>query len=109
MPGGVARWIALGFLAALFALLGLAVVRGPRLLRLADVGAGYAAKVVCSCVFVGERELEECRADLPAEFDRIAVERLADARGTRARVLWGLVERRALHDPDTGCALQAAR
>lgn len=98
-----AAWIAL---AALGALAGAAILFGPGLLRAADVGAGYAAKVVCSCALVGGRPLDECRADLPAEFERVETELLDGGAGARARVLFGLVERRALHHPGAGCALQ---
>jgi hypothetical protein len=99
----IAAWTAL---AALGALAGAAILFGPGLLRAADVGAGYAAKVVCSCALVGGRPLGECRADLPAEFERVETELLDGGAGARARVLFGLVERRALHHPGAGCALQ---
>jgi hypothetical protein len=53
------------------------------------VGAGCPAKVVRSWAWVGGRPL-------------------ADGRGVRASLLFGLVARSALHDPETGCALQPA-
>jgi len=104
--GGIARPLVLGALAALGTLLLLAVLRAPALLDAAGVGTGYAAKVVCSCVHVGGQPFAACRADLPPDFERVQVEPLPDGRGVRAFVLLGLVERRALHDPVAGCALQ---
>jgi hypothetical protein len=99
----IAGWAALGLAAALATA---AILLGPGLLRAADVGAGYAAKVVCSCALVGGRPLEECLADLPAEFARVETGLLDDGAGARARVLFGLVERRAVYHRGAGCALQ---
>ena len=97
------RRIALGILAALAVL---ALLAAARVRSMAVVGTGYAAKVVCSCVHVGGQPFAACVADLPPDFDRVAVEPLPDGRGVRASALVGLVSRRALHEPDTGCALQ---
>jgi len=66
------------------------------------VGAGYVAKEVCSCVFVGDRSLESCRADVPASMDRVQVELGSDR--VRAFVP-ALTERIARHEPPFGCVL----
>ena len=66
------------------------------------VGAGYVAKEVCSCVFVGGRTLVSCRADVPVAMDRVDVELGADR--VRASVA-GLVERIARYEPPFGCVL----
>jgi hypothetical protein len=95
--GGVGFLVVGGFLVA-------ALYWGPRFHRLAEVGAGYVAKQVCSCVFVGERDLAACRADIPESMQRVSASLLPDGEGVRASVL-GLVERRATHQPGTGCTL----
>ena len=74
-------------------------LRGRRLWRLersAEVGAGYVAKEVCSCMFVGGRSLESCRSDVPESMDRVRAEALPD--GVRGFVP-GLASRVARHEP----------
>jgi hypothetical protein len=66
------------------------------------VGAGYVAKEMCSCVFVGGRSLESCRADVPPSMERVEAELGADR--VRAFVP-GLGERIARHEPPYGCVL----
>jgi hypothetical protein len=97
----VLRWIALGLVAVLV-LAG--VVFGPGLVRMAQVGAGYVAKCMCSCVYVAERDFDSCRPDIPENMDRIEAALLESEEGVRASVL-GIIERKALHRPGTGCTL----
>ena len=88
-----------GAVAALVA----AAVYGPPALRAMRIGTGYMAKQICSCVFVAGRDAAACAADMPASMERIRY--AVDADGVRARVLFGLVERQALHHPGSGCTL----
>lgn len=67
-----------------------------------DVGAGYVAKELCSCVFVAERDLASCRPDLPPEMEAIEAELGADR--VRAFVP-ALAERIARFEPPFGCVL----
>jgi len=67
-----------------------------------SIGAGYVAKEVCSCVFVGGRTLDSCRPDIPASMDRVKVDLGADR--VRAYVP-GFAERIARHEPPYGCVL----
>ena len=66
------------------------------------VGAGYVAKELCSCVFVGERDLASCRPDIPPTMDRVQAELGADR--VRAFVPY-LAERIARFEPPFGCVL----
>lgn len=66
------------------------------------IGAGYVAKEVCSCVFVGGRSIDSCRADVPADMERVQVELGADR--VRAFVP-AFAERIARHEPPFGCVL----
>jgi hypothetical protein len=75
-----------------------------RIHRLADLGAGYVAKQMCSCVFVGGRPLESCRLDVPPTMDRVQTELTADGRGVRGFVPF-FAWRSALHEAQTGCTL----
>lgn len=95
-------WIAVGLI-GLIALAGL--LWGPRAVGMAQVGTGYVAKQVCSCVYVAGRDVDACRADLMPSMDPIDVQMLGDREGVRASLLLGAVERTALHHPGSGCTL----
>jgi hypothetical protein len=73
-----------------------------RLRGQASVGAGYVAKELCSCIFVGGRSLESCRGDVPESMDRVRAELLTD--GVRGFVT-GLASRVARFEPAFGCTL----
>jgi hypothetical protein len=69
---------------------------------LSTIGAGYVAKELCSCVFVGERSLASCRPDIPETMQRVEAELGADR--VRAFVPY-LAERIARFEPPFGCVL----
>lgn len=92
-------------------LLGLALVAAAgagvgwwRVHRMADLGAGFVAKQMCSCVFVGGRSFESCRADMPESMDRVRAELDDGGAGVRGSVPF-FARRRALYAPGTGCTL----
>jgi hypothetical protein len=95
----VNRWIAI---AVFWVLLVVGALAWEWMRDRATVGAGYVAKEVCSCVFVGGRSLDACRADVPATMDRVQVELGADR--VKAFVP-ALSERIARHEPPFGCVL----
>jgi hypothetical protein len=95
----VSRWYAI---AAFWVILVVGALVWEHLRDQSAVGAGYVAKETCSCVFVGGRSLESCRADVPPSMDRVQVA-LGEDR-VRAFVP-GLAERIARHEPPYGCVL----
>lgn len=95
----VLKWIGV---AVVVLVVGAAVVVGPRVYRLSTIGAGYIAKQMCSCIFVGERELDSCRQDMPPDMFRVKAEMIDG--GVRAWVT-GIVERTARYTPGSGCTL----
>lgn len=93
------KWLAV----AVVVLIALAaVVVGPRVYRLSTIGAGYIAKQMCSCIYVGEREFDSCRQDMPPDMFRVKAE-VIDG-GVRAWVT-GVTERTARYRPESGCTL----
>ena len=81
----------------------------------AKVATAYGAKQVCSCLFVGERELDSCLGDFTADvsavsFDVSSSRTVVDGQ-TRtndtvtASVLGGLIQDTARFHPNLGCAL----
>jgi hypothetical protein len=71
------------------------------------VGGGFVAKEVCSCVHLGGRSFEACRADLAAlpGIDWIAAAPLPDGAGVSAG-LPGFTPRVARAAPERGCTLE---
>jgi hypothetical protein len=73
--------------------------------QMAKIGAGYVAKQVCSCVFVGGRDLVACRGDLRPRAERVQAELLLPDRAVRAWVPL-LAERVARYRDGSGCTLE---
>ncbi len=94
--------IAVALLAALVAA---AAYYGPRLRQQGRLGSGFVAKQVCSCMFVGGRDLAACRADLRPRAERVQAEVLLPERAVRAWVPL-LGERTARYHDGTGCSLE---
>jgi hypothetical protein len=80
-------------------------VAGALALPALGVAAGYAAKMVCSCVFVAGRSATACHdEDLPGLwFVRVDID--ASAREARASAL-GMRSARARYAEGLGCILQ---
>jgi hypothetical protein len=97
----VLKWI--GAVAAVLLVVA-AIVVGPRIARLSRIGAGYIAKQMCSCIFVGARDFDSCRQDMPPDMFRVQAEVLTGEQGVRAWVT-GFAERTARYTPATGCTL----
>jgi len=71
----------------------------------ARVGAAAMAKMSCSCLFVENRDLRECRKDNPPGFDGVAVSVDPAKKSVTGSVL-GIVHRTAIYTPDYGCTLE---
>ena len=100
------RKIAIGAAIVLAACLVFGFVRWYLPLRQAvDIGAAMLAKQICSCVFVADREVADCRADQFSSMDRIRLEVLRDESRVRAWIP-ALGERTAIHREGFGCTLE---
>lgn len=87
------------------ALAGAAAYYGPGLRQQAWIGAGFVAKQVCSCIFVGGRDLAACRVDLRPRAERVQAEVLLPERAVRAWLPL-LAERIARYQDGSGCTLE---
>jgi hypothetical protein len=77
---------------------------GRTFLAMANVGVGFVAKQMCSCIYVAERSFDSCRPDIFEAMDDVQAEVLEEPPGVRAWVpLIG--ERRAHYRGDFGCHL----
>lgn len=70
----------------------------------AGLAAGYVAHVVCSCRFVGNRDMASCRTDFEPGMEIVSVAEDSDQRRITASVPL-LARRSATFDPEYGCAL----
>lgn len=81
-PGRVILWVIVLAIAAVVAAIWFnrASVQGY-----AEVGTSYAARVGCSCRFVSDRSLEDCRKDKLAGMELVSLSDDAEARSVTAR------------------------
>lgn len=68
-----ARYIMYGILAVLALIILIFVWNLSAIKAYTDVGTGYAARVVCSCRYVGERSLNDCEKDLEPGMELVAL------------------------------------
>lgn len=70
----------------------------------AELGTGYIAHVVCSCRYVGNRDMASCKTDFEPGTEIVKVE--DDIKNRRITASVPLLSRRsATYDPEYGCAL----
>lgn len=72
--------------------------------KTAEVGTGYVAHVVCSCRYVGNRDMASCETDLEPGMEIVSIKDDPEKRRVTASVPL-LVRRTATYDPEYGCAL----
>ena len=76
------------------------------------VASAYAAKQICSCRFVSEREMESCKTDFTQDISVLTIEEnYIDSTGRTdqsivASAAWGLISEKAVFEPGLGCVLQ---
>ena len=87
--GALGVWLALKFTAT-----------GKR----AELGAGYIAHVVCSCRYVGNRDMASCKTDFEPGTEIVDVKDDPERRRVTASVPL-FASRTATYDPEYGCAL----
>ena len=86
----------------------------------AKVATAYGAKMVCSCLYVAERQMESCKDDFTADVSAVtftAIETPVTTanqasmmrQSARASVLGGLVANTAVIEPGLGCTLEKPR
>ncbi len=94
-------------LVGLILVIGLIAIGYAKTRSQAQIGAGYVAHQVCSCIFVAQRSQEGCLPDLLPSMGAIRSEivEVAGRPGVRAWLPF-FPERTALYTPKLGCALQ---
>jgi hypothetical protein len=70
----------------------------------ADLAAGYTAHIICSCRYVGLRDMASCRTDLEPGTEIVRIEDVEARKTVIARVPL-LATRRARFEDGYGCTL----
>ena len=70
----------------------------------AEVASGYVAHVVCSCRYVGNRDMPSCETDLEPGMDIVTITDDPVKRKVTGSVPL-LASRTATYDPEYGCSL----
>ncbi len=85
-------------------LVGGAWLKQSRFGRRADLAAGYVAHVVCSCRYVGNRDMKSCATDFEPGMEIVKV---SDDPATKRITAWVplLAKHTATYTPEYGCAL----
>jgi hypothetical protein len=96
------RWVGI---AALAALLALALWKGPGLRQDALAGASFGAHVACSCRFIENRSLNQCKADFEPGMGMIMLSENSSAKSVTARFPL-LASQTATFRAGEGCVLE---
>lgn len=85
---------------------GFVVVKNGSTGRRADLAAGYIAHVVCSCHYVGKRDMKSCATDFEPGMEIV---RMEDDPAAKRITAWVplLAKHTATYTPEYGCALDA--
>ncbi len=72
--------------------------------RRADLAAGYVAHVVCSCRYVGNRDMKSCATDFEPGMEIV---KMSDDPAAKRITAWVplLAKHTATYSPEFGCAL----
>ena len=73
--------------------------------EMANIGTAFAAKHVCSCMFVAERSLESCKSDMLRDISQLSFE--VEEESVTASAAGGLISQTARFQSGLGCALEA--
>lgn len=77
-----------------------------------QVATAYAAKQICSCRFVSERDMESCKTDFTQDISQLKISEFIEeldtgetTQGVTASAL-GVISATASYEPGLGCVLQ---
>lgn len=81
--GGKVKWVLLVLVVLLIAGIAYAL---PAMRAYSQTGAAYSARVVCSCRYIGGRELGDCEKDLEPGMEIVSLSEAADTKRIDATV-----------------------
>lgn len=71
----------------------------------AQAGVSYSARIVCSCHYIGGRDMSDCRKDLPPGMSMVTLGGDADDSSVTAR-LFPIASQTAFYREGVGCVLE---
>lgn len=71
----------------------------------AQAGVSYSARIACSCVYIGGRDLSDCRKDLPPGMSMVMLGQDAEDQSVTARLL-PVASQTAFYREGEGCVLE---
>ena len=97
-------WLIVIAVIAVAAVGGWATVKHGTLGRRADLASGYVAHVVCSCRYVGNRDMKSCATDFEPGMEIV---HMSDDTAAKRITAWVplLAKRTATYSPEYGCGL----
>jgi len=101
------RWLWLLGLAAVLVAVAAYSYREP-ILGYAGAGTAYSARVACSCVYIGNRSLEDCKKDRLAGMELISLSQDSRAKSVTARFPL-IMSETASYREGYGCVLEEWR
>ena len=103
--GDKVDWARLILIATLLALAAYAAWKWSAWQRAGLAGAAYAARIVCSCRYIGGRDAESCARDIRDDARLAFVTELPQERAVRASIPL-LGSAKARFRPDFGCVME---
>lgn len=103
--GGKVKWVLLVLVVLLVAGIAYAL---PAMRAYSQTGAAYSARVVCSCRYIGGRELGDCEKDLEPGMEIVSLSEAADAKRIDATVPL-LASESAEYRTGWGCVLMTEK
>lgn len=103
--GGKLKWVLLALAVLLVAGIAYAL---PAMRAYSQTGAAYSARVVCSCRYIGGRELGDCEKDLEPGMEIVSLSEAADAKRIDATVPL-LASESAEYRQGWGCVLMTEK
>ncbi len=103
--GGKLKWVLLALAVLLVAGIAYAL---PTMRAYSQTGAAYSARVVCSCRYIGGRDLGDCEKDLEPGMEIVSLSEAADTKRIDATVPL-LASESAEYRQGWGCVLMTEK
>lgn len=103
--GGKAKWVLLAVVVLIVAGIAYAL---PSLTAYGKTGTAYAARVVCSCRYIGGRSLEDCEKDLEPGMELVSLSEAKDAKRIDASMIMLATDSAELRE-GYGCVLMTEK
>ena len=70
-----------------------------------DIGTNYAAKQMCSCIYLGGRDVDDCQSDMDEGLEQIDIRHVPEREGVETDMFF-ISTSAAYYHPGTGCTIE---